>query len=29
MVLLTNSPQSIYVGLEAYGLKVVAQRPIE
>jgi 3,4-dihydroxy 2-butanone 4-phosphate synthase/GTP cyclohydrolase II len=29
MVLLTNSPQSIYVGLEAYGLKVVDQRPIE
>jgi len=29
MVLLTNTPQSVYVGLEAYGLKVVGQRPIE
>ncbi len=28
MVLLTNSPKSIYVGLEAYGLRVVGQRPI-
>jgi 3,4-dihydroxy 2-butanone 4-phosphate synthase/GTP cyclohydrolase II len=28
MILLTNSPQSVYVGLEAYGLRVVAQRPI-
>ena len=26
MILLTNSPQSVYVGLEAYGLKVVEQR---
>lgn len=29
MILLTNSPRSIYVGLEAYGLQVVAQRPVE
>ncbi|MBU2532602.1 MAG: 3,4-dihydroxy-2-butanone-4-phosphate synthase, partial [Alphaproteobacteria bacterium] len=29
MILLTNSPQSVYVGLEAYGLKVVEQRPIK
>jgi 3,4-dihydroxy 2-butanone 4-phosphate synthase/GTP cyclohydrolase II len=28
MVLLTNSPKSIYVGLEAYGLRLVGQRPI-
>mgnify|MGYP001813626830 FL=1 len=28
MVLLTNSPASVYVGLEAYGLRVVDQRPI-
>jgi 3,4-dihydroxy 2-butanone 4-phosphate synthase/GTP cyclohydrolase II len=29
MILLTNSPQSVYVGLEAYGLKVVEQRPMK
>ncbi len=29
MILLTNSPQSVYVGLEAYGLRVVGLRPIE
>jgi 3,4-dihydroxy 2-butanone 4-phosphate synthase/GTP cyclohydrolase II len=29
MTLLTNSPQSVYVGLEAYGLKVVGQRPVQ
>jgi 3,4-dihydroxy 2-butanone 4-phosphate synthase / GTP cyclohydrolase II len=29
MTLLTNSPQSVYVGLEAYGLKVVGQRPVK
>jgi 3,4-dihydroxy 2-butanone 4-phosphate synthase/GTP cyclohydrolase II len=28
MVLLTNSPQSVYVGLDGYGLKIVEQRPI-
>ena len=29
MILLTNSPQSVYVGLEGYGLRVIEQRPIE
>jgi 3,4-dihydroxy 2-butanone 4-phosphate synthase/GTP cyclohydrolase II len=29
MVLLSNSPRSIYVGLEGYGLRVVDQRRIE
>ena len=29
MILLTNSPQSVYVGLDGYDLKVVGQRPIE
>ncbi|MGB3719443.1 MAG: 3,4-dihydroxy-2-butanone-4-phosphate synthase [Hyphomicrobiaceae bacterium] len=28
MVLLTNSPASVYVGLEGYGLKIVEQRKI-
>jgi 3,4-dihydroxy 2-butanone 4-phosphate synthase/GTP cyclohydrolase II len=28
MVLLTNSPASVYVGLEGYGLKIVGQRRI-
>ena len=28
MVLLTNSPESVYVGLEGYGLKIVEQRRI-
>jgi 3,4-dihydroxy 2-butanone 4-phosphate synthase/GTP cyclohydrolase II len=28
MVLLTNSPASVYVGLEGYGLKIVGQRKI-
>ncbi len=29
MILLTNQPQSRYVGLEAYGLKIVGTRGIE
>jgi 3,4-dihydroxy 2-butanone 4-phosphate synthase/GTP cyclohydrolase II len=29
MVLLSNSPASVYVGLEGYGLKIVGQRRIE
>ncbi len=29
MILLTNSPQSVYVGLEGYGLRIIGQRPIE
>jgi 3,4-dihydroxy 2-butanone 4-phosphate synthase / GTP cyclohydrolase II len=29
MVLLSNSPTSVYVGLEGYGLKIVGQRRIE
>jgi 3,4-dihydroxy 2-butanone 4-phosphate synthase/GTP cyclohydrolase II len=29
MVLLTNSPAPVYVGLEGYGLKIVGQRRIE
>jgi 3,4-dihydroxy 2-butanone 4-phosphate synthase / GTP cyclohydrolase II len=28
MVLLTNSPKSVYVGLDGFGLKIVGQRPI-
>jgi 3,4-dihydroxy 2-butanone 4-phosphate synthase/GTP cyclohydrolase II len=28
MVLLTNSPDSVYVGLEGFGLKIVEQRRI-
>ena len=28
MILLTNSPSSIYVGLEGFGLKIVEQRRI-
>ena len=28
MVLLTNSPKSVYVGLDGYGLKIVGQRPL-
>jgi len=29
MILLTNSPKSVYVGLEGYGLRIVEQRSIE
>lgn len=29
LVLLTNSPQAVYLGLEAYGLEIVDTRPIE
>jgi len=29
MVLLSNSPDSVYVGLEGYGLRIVGQRKIE
>ena len=29
MVLLSNSPQSVYVGLDGYGLRIADQRPIE
>ncbi len=29
MILLTNSPQSVYVGLDGYGLRITDQRPIE
>ncbi len=29
MVLLSNSPQSVYVGLDGYGLRITDQRPIE
>ena len=29
MILLTNSPSSVYVGLEAFGLKIIEQRRIE
>jgi len=28
MILLTNSPKSVYVGLDGYGLRIVEQRPI-
>jgi 3,4-dihydroxy 2-butanone 4-phosphate synthase/GTP cyclohydrolase II len=28
-VLLTNAPDDIYVGLEAYGLRIVGTRAIE
>ncbi len=29
MILLTNSPPSVYVGLEGFGLKIVDQRRVE
>ena len=29
MVLLSNSPASVYVGLEGYGLKIIETRKIE
>ena len=29
MILLTNSPKSVYVGLDGYGLRITDQRPIE
>jgi 3,4-dihydroxy 2-butanone 4-phosphate synthase/GTP cyclohydrolase II len=29
MVLLTNSPADVYVGLEAFGLRIVGTRKIE
>ena len=29
MILLTNSPKSVYVGLDGFGLKIVGQRPID
>ena len=29
MILLSNSPKSVYVGIDGYGLKITDQRPIE
>lgn len=29
MILLTNSPKSVYVGIDGYGLRITGQRPIE